>query len=106
MKNPALVGGERDRLLEVELRIARRADELAQTARWDRRDSSAPWRQAEINVLGQPSYVETAGSPASRQPWDLFGEAETRTAVNSEPKVRAHRQPNRKDAKFSRDAKT
>ncbi len=55
MNPPELSGVMIDELLDVEIRVARRADELSKSANWNPRDSSAPWRQAELEVLGGAS---------------------------------------------------
>ena len=52
MNPPELSGVMIDELLDVEIRVARRADELSKSANWNPRDSSAPWRRAELEILG------------------------------------------------------
>jgi hypothetical protein len=53
-----------DELFDLELRVARRADELSRSFTWDRRDSSAPWYQAEIELLS-PTAKSAAAIPAA-----------------------------------------
>jgi hypothetical protein len=59
MNTPISAGTLADQLLDVEMRIAKRADELSKLGGWDRRDSSAPWHQAELEILGWSRSAES-----------------------------------------------